>query len=178
MEFTYPLFVDLFTYWKSRCTDDGIPTIENFDMLDLPTVLPDITYWEMEPEGRIICRMTGTKVVERMNTDITGMYLDSLMLPETQTIAHQAFQVMQSHPCGLWLRSTNHHPSGRIVRMEALTLPLSPTGSALPKFVTANHQIETIGYDDTEEGHKLILGQPLEQLEYVDVGWGAPEKPQ
>ncbi len=177
MEFTSPLFADLFTYWKSRCADDSIPSTTNFDMIDLPTVLPDITYWEMEPEGRIVCRLAGTKVVERMGTDITGRNLDSLLSAETQTITHQAFRIMQSHPCGVWIRSLNHHPSGRIVRMEALTLPLSPVEGALPKFVTVNHQIETIGYDDTDESHKLILGQTLEQLEYVDVGWGVPETP-
>ena len=170
MEFTYPLFVDIFTYWKSRCTDSAIPTVENFDMLDLPTVLPDITYWEMEPEGRIICRLAGTKVVERMSADITGMYLDRLVPSEKQAITHQAFRVMQSHPCGVWIRSLNHHPSGRIARMEALTLPLSPVEGALPKFVTANHQIETIGYDDTKESNKLSLGQTLEQLEFESHG--------
>jgi hypothetical protein len=175
MKFDHPLFNDLLCYWKSCCGKDQIPTVNEFDLIELPAALPDVTYWELQSDGGIVCRMTGTKVVDRMSVDITGMYLGDILPPKDVPIIQKAFQTMQDSRCGLWLRSHNRHPNGRIVRMEALSLPLSADGSALPKCITLNHQLETLGYDHSEDESSLVLGQKFERRELIDLGWGKPE---
>lgn len=175
MPFDHPLFNDLLTYWKSCCKKDRIPTVKEFDLIALPATLPDVTYWEILPDKRVICRMTGTKVVERMNVDITGMYLGDILPPDDAPIMLKAFQTMQTHFCGLWLCTHNHHPNGRIVRIESLSLPLAAAENALPKCVTVHNQLGTIDYDRSENAGALILGQEFEKREFVDLGWGTPE---
>lgn len=175
MKFAHPLFNELLTYWKSRCKNDSIPSVNDFDLIDLPAALPDVTYWDMQPDQRIKCRMTGTKVVERMNVDITGMYLDEILSPDEAPQMLRALQTIQSSHCGLWFRAQNHHPNGRIVLMETFSLPLAGTQNALPKCVTLNNQLETIGYDQSDDADALIVGQEFQVREFVDLGWGTPE---
>jgi len=175
MKFDHPLFNIFLTYWKSRCTNDSIPTVNEFDLIDLAAALPDVTYWEILPDQRIICRMTGTKVVERMKVDMTGMYLADILPPHDAPIMLKAFQTMQTSGCGVWIRAQNHHPNGRNVRVEALSLPLAAAENALPKCVTVSNQLETIGYDQSEGADALILGQEFEKREFVDLGWGRPD---
>jgi len=175
MKFDHPLFNELLTYWKSRCNNDGIPTGNDFDLIDLPAALPDVTYWDLQPDQRIKCRMTGTKVVERMNVDITGMFLDDILSPGEGPQMLSALQTMYSSRCGLWFRTQNHHPNGRIVLMETFSLPLAAAENALPKCITLNNQLETIGYDQSGDSDALILGQAFPIREFVDLGWGTPE---
>lgn len=176
MNFANASFQEFWNYWKSCATGSGIPTNASFDLLAIPTLLPDLSIWSYAKDGRIICRMTGTRVVQRMNTDITGAYLGDLMPAGYEGVIAENFRTLLNQPCGLYLRSRNHHPSGKQVRMEALTLPLAATEKVEAKFVSINHMLEVVGFDEANTPH-VALGQRFEARDYVDLGWGLPKNP-
>lgn len=166
-------FDQVLAYWKS-VAKTGAPSPREFDFVMIPAALPDITFWELHEDGRIICRMAGTGVISRMKTDIAGVDL------RATTPANQGFDVlhdfktMQSLPCGMYHMTHNQHPSGKIARLETLTLPIAPDRRSLPKFVCVNHMMETVGYDAEDSSDGLKFAKELEERKFIDLGWGVP----
>ena len=177
MSFSVPAFTSLLEYWKSCATGSGIPSSSTFDLICIPTLLPDATLWEIDRNHRIFCRMTGTNVVERMGTDITGRYLGDIMPSGYEEELTRHFQTIRAHPCGLYLVALNRHPNSKLVRVETLVVPLAASKGHAHKFVSLNHMMQVLGFDGDRTDTKTELGRSLEHVEYIDLGWGLPEKP-
>ncbi len=148
--------------------------MSEFDFIEIPSALPDITLWEVFPDGRIICRMVGTGVIARMKSDMTGTDLTKV-IPETPGYdVHDDVKHILSRPCGLFQMVQNKHVTGKIARLESLTLPLNPDPGGVPKLVTVNHMIETVKHGTADALTDLTLMRTLEENTFVDIGWGIP----
>lgn len=166
-------FDQVLAYWKS-VAKSGAPSPREFDFVMIPAALPDITFWELHEDGRIICRMAGTAVISRMKTDITGVDLRATTAENQGFDVLDDFRTMQSQPCGMYHVAHNQHPSGKIARLETLTLPIAPDRRTLPKFVCVNHMVETVGYEAEEGSDGLQFAKALEERKFIDLGWGVP----
>lgn len=172
MEFHTPYFEMVLDYWKSLCSENRIPTVSQFDPIKVPAALPDITLWELMDNQEIRCRLAGTAVVERMNVDITGAELTDIMAPKARHLVLQDFQNMLCHRCGVWYQVVNRHPTGKVVLVNTMILPLFPEPDRVAKFVALNDQREVMGYEIDEA--KIELGRGFQEREYIDTGWGVP----
>jgi len=143
-----------------------------FDSIKIPESLKNITLWEMDENDGIRCRLAGTEVVERMHVDITDSELSAIMGSKSEHILITDFRTMLHHRCGVWYAIINRHPTGRVVIVDSLILPLNPEKGGLPKFVMMHGMRETLGYETDEA--KLELGRGFHEHAYVDVGWGVP----
>jgi hypothetical protein len=171
--FNSPYFEQVLTYWQSIATD-GAPTVSAFDLIQIPAALPDITFWEMHPDGRVICRMAGTAVTSRMKSDLTGVELSTVMPQKTGFNILDDIRAISHQPCALYQVVLNRHVTGKIARLESLTVPLSADPGGMPKFVTVNHMIETVRYGNDEHSKTLELIRSLEERTFLDLGWGVP----
>ena len=171
--FDSPHFEQVITYWQSIATD-AAPRVSEFDLIQIPAALPDITFWEMHSDGRIMCRMAGTAVIARMKSDLTGAELSQVTPQEIGINILDDLRAILSQPCAHYLVVLNRHVTGKIARMESLTLPLTADPGGRPKFVTINHMIETVRYEDDEHAGKLELMRSLEERTFLDLGWGVP----
>ncbi|MEQ9145722.1 MAG: PAS domain-containing protein [Parvibaculaceae bacterium] len=163
-------------YWKSLCSPNAIPSSEDFDLIRVPEALPDITYWEMMPDDDVICRMAGTQVIARMQHDITGARLSCVMPEAMRPTVLRDLKTILTHPCALWFQHQNRHATGKVVRIEALMLPLAGGRKAHPKFIAVNHMLETLRYDADVSNTAVELGQTTDGHAFIDVGWGVPEE--
>lgn len=171
--FNSPHFEMVLTYWRSVATN-GAPSPREFDFVEIPAALPDIIFWELHDDGKIICRMAGTGVISRMKTDITGIDIRAAMPDDPGFDVLEDFRATQALPCAIYHVAHNQHPSGKIARVETLTLPIAPDRRSLPKFVCVNHMIETVGYDNNDKLDGLKFAKELEDRRFIDVGWGVP----
>lgn len=74
----------LYEFWRSHSAGGRqLPRRSNMDALDLPVVaLPHAFIYEREDDGRIRCRLGGTRFAEDLGYEPTGGYLDErLNLP-------------------------------------------------------------------------------------------------
>ena len=172
MTFQSPYYEQVLGYWKSLCADGQIPTSSMFDPIEVSTSMQNITLWEMDENDTIRCRLAGTSVVERMSIDITGAELSNIMGPKARHVLIADFRTMLRHPCGVWYALINRHPTGKIVIVDSLILPLNAEPGKLPKFVMMHGQREVLGYEIDEA--KLELGRGFHEHAYVDLGWKIP----
>ncbi len=118
--------------------------------------------------------MAGTAVVSRMKTDITGVDLTTVMPAHQSVNILQDFKSMQGTPCGVHYVVHSQHPSGKIARLETLSLPIAAESGGLPKLVSVNHMIETIKHGNEASSEDLNLARELEKRVFIDLGLGVP----
>ncbi len=171
--FTSPKFEQVLTYWQS-VAKDAVPSVAEFDLIQIPAALPDITFWEMSEDGRVVCRMAGTAVTARMKSDLTGVDLTQVMPPSKGMDIVEDLRTILAHPCGLFQVVRNRHVTGKIALLETLILPLRADPGGLPKFIAVNHMIETVRYDSEEPAGTLELMRSIDEHRFIDLGWGVP----
>jgi hypothetical protein len=172
--FDSPRFGQVLTYWQSIAIE-AAPRVSEFDLIQIPTALPDITLWEMHPDGRVVCRMAGTAVIARMKSDITGVEISQVMPPKAGINVVDDVQAILAQPCALYQLVLNRHVTGKIARMESLIMPLAADAGGMPRFVSVNHMIETVRYGSDEHTGELELMRSLEERTFLDLGWGVPD---
>lgn len=121
-------FLRLFDAWSNWKTDGLLPSRADFDPLDHPKMLKDITLFDVQRDPmRFRIRLVGTAIVEAMGRDTTGSFVDEL---------ENAEQIAQR--CEVLVASkrpyfTMHQPVGWIpdssLTYTTLGLPLAGNGT-------------------------------------------------
>lgn len=77
-----PLLARFFGYWLSiRPAGDGLPGRQHFDPLDIPEVMSRVWLLDVVRDGdrlRFRYRLVGTKEVETLQQEATGLWLDDV----------------------------------------------------------------------------------------------------
>lgn len=69
----------LFTYWRSCSPGGALPRWEDFDLVKIPTVVPNLTLIQVDRNPlTYVTTMTGTTVVEEIGTDNTSAHIHEL----------------------------------------------------------------------------------------------------
>lgn len=71
----------LLRYWLSARDRAAMPRRPVFDPLHFPELLPLLQLHERRPDGRYLCRVSGTEVVAVSGHESTGHYLDEVVPP-------------------------------------------------------------------------------------------------
>ncbi len=74
----------LLRYWVAARAGTAMPRRPIFDPLRFPDMLPLLQLHERKPDGRYLCRVSGTEVVAAAGYESTGRYLDEVVLPGHQ----------------------------------------------------------------------------------------------
>ena len=170
-QFRLPLARELVAYWKSRQINDGIPhTSDFFDHLPAP-LAPYLILFDWSPDD-IICRLLGTKLVERWAEDLTGKswFSANPHLKASGIVAN--FKMMIDRPCGGHAHGSFVSTVGRHLSIETVSLPLAVSPGRAPRVVAGSFPVETLGTDERSRGWI-----PPRQLEWLDLGFGIPDRP-
>lgn len=65
-----------YTYWQSIHPAEGMPGRQHVDPLKIPNLLPGIWLVDVTKPLQLRYRLIGTRVVEAMGADMTGLWLD------------------------------------------------------------------------------------------------------
>lgn len=74
----HPHFTQLLDYWCGK-RGESIPRKADIDPLDIPALLPFIQIHARQADGRYLCRLSGTAIVEALAMETTGQYLDDIL---------------------------------------------------------------------------------------------------
>ena len=120
----------------------------------------------------IICRLLGTKIVERWAEDLTGKswFAANPHLKASGILAN--FKMMGDHPCGGHALGSFVSSIGRHLSIETISLPLAVSAGRPPRIIAGSFVVETLGNDERSRGWV-----PPRQLEWLDLGFGLPDHP-
>lgn len=124
-----PSITELHEYWLSRCAGRPMPSRADIDPADIRHLLPAIALVDIEPDPfRVRYRLVGTRLVQDVGHDFTGLYLDELRFDKPdELLALYRQAAVEKRPAfrsGTWRR-----PDGVIWGGETAILPLSDDGT-------------------------------------------------
>lgn len=140
--------VQLLEYWNSKRTDEGIPTRDDIDPLEMAGLLGCISLIEVEGQ-RLRYRLVGSELYDAHGGDITGCYVDEVLTPELRDVICSQFNevVESAEPC--LHRIETDDSKGNYWQYERLTLPLAGHDAAVAMLLC--------GYADLDGGGFLRL---------------------
>jgi hypothetical protein len=127
-----PLLAALVDYWERKRGERAMPRRRDIDPLDMPRpLLPHLELVEFGDGGRPRYRLVGTAIVDAMGRDMTGRFLDTVLVGEHAAFVdrlHRAAQTACRPVYGLcWLRIGE----GRGLSIRRLVTPLSEDGATV-----------------------------------------------
>lgn len=120
-----PAITELHQYWLSRRLGRVMPRRADIDPADVATLLPHIALVDIEYEPfRVRYRVVGTKMVEYVGHDFTGLYLDELKFSKPdELLALYRRATVERAPT--FRTMAWRSPDGGVWALENAILPLS-----------------------------------------------------
>lgn len=84
----------LLHYWWSKRIGDAAPRRAAIDPIEMVKLLPNLQIHARTNEGRLLCRLSGTAVVNAMHVDTTGRHLDEAISPEAYASRKRFFDLV------------------------------------------------------------------------------------
>ncbi|MEQ9518755.1 MAG: PAS domain-containing protein [Parvibaculum sp.] len=154
--------------------EDGIASQSALPLRDFAKFMADITVLEMVAQERLLFRLAGENVLEKMGRNLVGRdFLDIIpSVIRRQSLAGHLD--MQAKPCGYFMIYENEYVGGQHAFAETLTLPLRKSPDAPADYFLGFHiQNDVIGVNLYQKEPALIVGYQLSS--FVDIGFGIPD---
>ncbi|MEH6403190.1 MAG: PAS domain-containing protein [Sneathiella sp.] len=100
------------TYWRSLSSPGTIAHKSNFDPASIPSLLPNISIYEIRENGDVYCRLMGTGLAERFGHDYTGESILSWWGEMGLEGLLRTFKTMSDQPCGVLTQTKAHTKTG------------------------------------------------------------------
>lgn len=154
---------------------DGIGVQSALPLRDFARFMPDITLLEMVEEKRLLYRLAGENVLEKLGRDLVGRDFLDIIPSAMRDQSINGHIEMRSRPCGYFMIYENEYLGGQRALAETLTLPLRKTPDGERNFFLGFHiQNELTSVELYPSQPALIVGHALNS--YVDIGYGTPEE--
>ena len=116
----------LYNYWLDLAkAGDGLPSVQSFDPLHLPKLLPNIWIVEVEPAtGRFRMRLTGENINAIYGRSIAGLYFKDVFQPGDVEIIVARYSRALSEPAIFHASGSVYAAGGNLTVGERLGLPM------------------------------------------------------
>ena len=123
-----PTISELHEYWLGRRRGRAMPCRADIDPADLALLLPHIALVDIEHDPfRVRYRVVGTKMVEYVGHDFTGLYLDELKFSKPDELL-ALYRRATEERVPTFRSMTWRRPDGGVWTLENAILPLSEDG--------------------------------------------------
>ena len=123
-----PAISQLHDYWLSRCRGRLMPCRADIDPAEIALLLPYIALVDIEDDPfRVRYRVVGTKMVEYVGHDFTGLYLDELKFSKPDELL-ALYRRATEERVPTFRSTTWRSADGGIWALENAILPLSEDG--------------------------------------------------
>ena len=151
-----------------------VPTRDDLGLRQLARFLPDITIMERPEPGKVIYRLMGTAVAERMGADLTGQnFLDYLKDAE-RARNDLGLGFVSDIPCGTFAMYDNQYASGVLSRNESMMLPIDAGSGEAPYQILGMHLTQNPFQYGEEQGQSVIAVKWRDGM-VIDLGRGLPD---
>lgn len=133
----HPTLKRMLALWVSKRTGRPVPLRAGFDPAEMVFALGDLSLFDVEENPRrYFCRLDGTRQVELFGIDCTMKYLDEAFSADYSALAHASFSdCVDSGRPTLYQRQIPY--AGRLIRYEALLMPISRSGDRIDMILVA-----------------------------------------
>ena len=123
-----PTITELHEYWLSRCRGRIMPGRADIDPAEIASLLPHVALVDIEYDPfRVRYRLVGTKMVEYVGRDFTGLYLDEVRFSKPDEIL-ALYRWATELRVPTFRSTTWRGPDGSVWALENAILPLSEDG--------------------------------------------------
>jgi hypothetical protein len=116
----------LYDYWRDLAkAGDGLPSVQRFDPLHLPKLLPNVWIVEVEPATRRFrMRLTGENINAIYGRSIAGLYFQDVFQPGDVEIIVARYTRALSEPAIFHASGSVYAAGGNLTVGERLGLPM------------------------------------------------------
>lgn len=152
----------LFDYWNEVRGGRVAPRRFEIEPARLTAVLSETFLIERLGPGRYAYRLAGTRICDQLGEEMRGLpFLDGFAESDRQTVIRQ-LEGPVTGGAALVLQLALGDTPARLVRFEALVLPLVHTGSAVSRFLGTMSAIEQPSWLGTRPlAHRALAGFEL-----------------
>lgn len=145
--------------------DGGVPKKAALDPARLVPVLPDMLIYQNlgNPEDWRL-RLMGTRVVDRVGRDATGLNPLDLMHGDNRSIARDAFLRVLRDPAGHLCQVADEYPGGMTSLVEVLRLPLRNTDGSIDLVVSVTQELHRKHDRPPADTKPKLLAQPVKSV--------------
>jgi hypothetical protein len=120
------------SYWSGKCTGQPMPSRRQIDPLELgPAILPHLMLVDVEDGPRFRYRLFGTAVSAAFGSDLTGQYIDVVMVGPYKEFMLGLYADMVTAKKPVYSTSIYGNPTGENMWTQRLMLPLSSDGHSV-----------------------------------------------
>ena len=156
----------------------GVPNWASFRIQDIPHLLGLIYVTEVIGPREHIIRLAGAKAEELLKTGLTGINIFDLWPDREKLVNEHITQDMVTQPCAYVNRMVGTVKNSNVDSVHGLLVPFSSSGTKIDMIVIygeyygaqpANSQ------DFTKYDGNIVISH-IENIAYLDIGHGVPEK--
>ena len=169
----------LWDHWHALQTTAGgaVPAKAALSMRALKEALPDLIICEVEQDGVVRIRLSGTRVDDMMGVPLTGRPVLDLTPPAQRTSIDFVYRSIRQQPCGFYIFEDLARRGGKMMALKALLLPLTDRGGEVRFYVSA-YQFGEGHYDPMIEDPPIIEHHTIVEAGFIDIGFGLPDESQ
>lgn len=144
----------IFSYWRDRCREGGMPCRRDIDPVDLRFHLPSIILVDVVPdERRFVYRLVGTHEVAGRGYDPTGMSVGSAFYAESKEAALACYRYVVRERRPFCFKDPYRTPDGWHEEEDTIYLPMSEDGVNVSMILVYSH---TYNFRPRLEGALLL----------------------
>jgi hypothetical protein len=125
------VLAELWAYWNEKRRGVLLPSRDDIDPVQIPTLLPHLQIMDRTAEGEFCYRLAGTAVASGYGRDPTGKLVREVLSPERLVIALARYGKAWSSGRPLWSRNRYAAPGGAEQIVTRIILPLAEDGRAV-----------------------------------------------
>lgn len=164
----------LYEYWNKIKGADLVPSRSALQPSALLPLLPNLLIFEYRDSEKLICRLAGTSLAEKLGLELTGTNLFNFYAVNHRAEARDVFDSLRNQPCGLCVRQKLLSKHNNPFTAEFIFLPLRGGDGEISQLIAIATFMETC---ERKPGSPETLLSKGVSFNFFDIGAGLPPSP-
>lgn len=147
-----------------------LPALADVRPEDIGRALSCMIVLEVEARDRIMIRLAGTQFLDVLGREITGENFVDLAPPAQRETRMEHYSNYVSYPCGVIWSADMVRASGYRTSVKGVALSVGAPGDSIRMYAAFDFIRDTKDF----EKEPLNAIPAASEIEYVDIGFGAP----
>lgn len=168
-----PESTHLLEQWSAWRGERLLPRRSDIDLASIKKYLSGVSLVEVRGPEQVIFKVAGGGFRDYLGFELTGRnYLD-LVDPARRAEIALGVQLVIGKPCGIFYVTPHRFPSGAIVPVEVMSLPIEADRPGGPRLILSSNEPLIRRQEDVRVAQEQPLAHPT-SYNFIDIGAGLP----